>query len=107
MNRKNLITAFALTAIVAAGARAQTLSKTEFPTTEPTVQKVIVENVYYFARRQYQPAVPVQYVSANATYTTPEATAIAAISAMKTKNFSWFRSLWDKSAQQMMAERDK
>lgn len=107
MNSKNFFAALALAAFTAAGASAQTLSKTEFPMTEPAVKKVVVESVYYFAQRQYAPALPVQYVSTNATYDTPEATTIAAISAMKSKNFAWFRSLWDKGSQQMMADRDK
>lgn len=107
MNSKNLITALALTALAATGAGAQTASVSELPLSAPTVQKVIVENVYYFAHRKYEPAVPVVYVGADATYGTPEAATIAAISAMKTKNVSWFRSMWDKPSQQMMADRDK
>ncbi len=107
---KNTITLnLALTVVLAAAGSgsAQPMPTNKYPTTAPVVSKVVVEETYYFARRDYQPPVPVVNIGQTASYDTPEATVIASISAMRTKNFAWFRTLWDKASQQTMEQTDK
>jgi hypothetical protein len=79
-----------------------------FPTTAPTLSKVVVENEYQFNARQYSPPVEVQAVRRDgARYDTPESAAIAGISAMAAGDFDWFRSTWDEASRAQMEARDR
>lgn len=79
-----------------------------FPTTAPTLSKVVVENEYQFSSRQYSPPVNVQVVRRDtATYDAPESAAIAGISAMAAGDFDWFRSTWDEASRTALETRDR
>jgi hypothetical protein len=81
-------------------------STSRYPTTPPVVSKVVVESTYYFARRDYQPPVPVPNVGTTTSFDTPEGAAIASISAMKARDFDRFRSMWDEPSRKMMEAKD-
>lgn len=95
-----------LAALLALPVAGQT-SSSPYPTTASVVGKVTVETTYYFARRDYQPPVPVPNVSATASFDTPEAAVMASISAMTRKDFEAFRSMWDESSRRMMEAKDR
>lgn len=79
-----------------------------FSTTPPTTNKVVSEEQYYFSLRHYSPPVDVKVVPREkASYDSPEMAAIAAISAMVTGDYDWFRSTWDKASLALMDARDK
>jgi hypothetical protein len=79
-----------------------------FPTTAPTLSKVVVENEYQFSARQYSPPVEVQVVRRDsASYDAPESAAIAGISAMAAGDFDWFRSTWDEASRAVLETRDR
>lgn len=79
-----------------------------FTTTPPIAKKVVVEDQYHFTIRQYSPAVKVKLITRDkASYDSPEAAAISAISAMASKDFEWFRSTWDRSSIEIMDKQDK
>ena len=78
-----------------------------FEMTRPVLNKVVVENEYQFLVREYTPPVQVKVVRReDASYASPEMSAIAGISAMVGRDFGWFRSTWDQASQTAMAERD-
>jgi hypothetical protein len=106
MNTKSMHIVFAALLALPVSAIAQT-SGSPYPTTPSVVGKVIVESTYYFARRDYQPPVPVPTVSTTASFDTPEASTIASISAMKRKDFDAFRSMWDESSRRLMEAKDR
>lgn len=79
-----------------------------YTTARPSVQKVVVEETYYYTVAPYEPVVVVPAVTrAEATYRTPEEAAIASVSAMRTLDFEWFRELWDPASQRVLEARDR
>jgi hypothetical protein len=106
MNMKPMIILLAALLALPIAAEAQSL-RAPYPTTPPVVGKVIVESTYYFARRDYQPPVQLPNVGTTASFDTPEATAIASISAMRRRDFEAFRSMWDEASRQTMEAKDR
>ncbi len=79
-----------------------------FPASAPDVQRLIVEDSYFYQVRTFTPAVKVKPVTrAAASYGTPEDAAIARISALVAGDFAWFRSGWTQQAQIVLDEQDK
>lgn len=96
-----------LLALVYCPAAAETLPEPLFPTTPAQRDRVVVEDVYYFTRRDYVPPVPVEFVTrAEASHANPEKATIAYISAMAAQDFAWARSTWTEAAQRLLAEHD-
>lgn len=81
--------------------------KTDFPTGPTRVEKVIEEIAYYYRLRPYEPAVEVRPTTREgARYDTPEAAAIAGISAMLSGNYAWFLDTWTPEARQAFEKRN-
>ena len=95
-------------AVSAAAAQSHSLRAPLFPTSEPVANRIVVEEEYGFSVRRYTPAVELKPVArGRANYETPEATTIAMLSAMATRDLDWFRSLWDAESARLMEEKDK
>jgi hypothetical protein len=98
----------AAAAVSAAAAQSHSLRAPLFPTSEPVANRIVVEEEYGFSVRRYTPAVELKPVPrGSANYETPEATTIAMLSAMATRDLDWFRSLWDAESARLMEEKDK
>src|SRR5215216_2015915 len=81
---------------------------TVFKTTAPKIEQVVAEDAYYFKISQYTPPVNVKLLKPDeASYDAPESAAISGISAMASKDFSWYRQTWTQASQRMMEDRDK
>jgi hypothetical protein len=79
-----------------------------FPTAPPGLNKIVVEDEYQFLVRQYNPSVDVKRVRRDAaSYDSPEAAAIAGISAMGSGDVDWYRSTWDDASRAVLEQRDK
>ena len=79
-----------------------------YNTKHPVMDKVVSEELYTFAIRTYDPPVRIKPVKQNdASYDVPEQAAIAQISAMLAKDFSWFRNTWTKESKIIMENDDK
>jgi hypothetical protein len=78
-----------------------------FPIGTSTIEKIEQKHIYYYRQKAYKPAVKVQYSDKETGgRSTPEATLISLLSAMRSGNFDWHRSLWDAESQKFMNEND-
>jgi hypothetical protein len=77
-------------------------------TATPKLERIVVEQSYYFTRAEYRPPVQVSSVARVASSAaTPEDSVVALISSMRAGDFEWFRSLWTPESRKMMEDRDK
>ena len=77
-----------------------------FPASKPETEEVVVEQIYRFQVRQFEPPVGVQPVAkAKAGYSTPEDALIAQCSAMLAGDYDWWLAGWDNAGKEAVAKR--
>lgn len=69
--------------------------KSIFPASASELKKIVTEDTYFFKVQTFTPNVRVKFVNRkDASYSTPEASTIARVSAMAASDFQWFRETW-------------
>jgi hypothetical protein len=92
--------------LVSASARGADTPELRFPANKSETQEVVVEQIYRFQVRHFEPPVGVQPVAkAKAGYATPEDALIAQCSAMLAGDYEWWLTGWDKAGKEAVAKR--
>ena len=84
------------------------MAETLFNTTPAEKGQFIVEYIYNYVIRKYDPAVKFKPITREkVSYGTPEECFIAHFSAMYAGDYEWWLSGWDKESQELLKEQDK
>jgi hypothetical protein len=102
------LVSIALAALIFEGGGLAQGLPSRYPLSQPKIEKISMEDVYYFTVSNYEPRVRVLFVSpSTASYGTPEDAAVALISAVVSGEYQWWRSVYSQSANAVMDKDDK